>query len=83
VSGVEHSMGKLFARAAALLRGEELDAARDHDAENLLQALEYVAVEPAHGGNAVGAETANQAICSWRLPDSRVCSNWPRPTHPG
>ena len=61
MSGVEHSMAKLFARAAALLRGEELDATRDHDAENLLQALEYAAVEPARGGNAVGPETANQA----------------------
>ncbi|XIA65102.1 hypothetical protein ACFIOY_01145 [Bradyrhizobium sp. TZ2] len=41
MSGAEHSMEKLFARAAALLRGEESSAAGDHDAEILLQALDY------------------------------------------
>ena len=46
MSGAEHSMEKLFARAAALLRGEELSAAGDHDAEYLLRALDYSAVAP-------------------------------------
>ena len=46
MSGAEHSMENLFARAAALLRGEELSAAGDHDAEYLLQALDYSAVAP-------------------------------------
>ena len=33
MSGTENSMQKLFARAASLLLGKELDAAGDHDAE--------------------------------------------------
>jgi ribosomal protein S12 methylthiotransferase accessory factor len=58
VSGAEHSMEKTFARAAALLRGEELSAAGDHDAEYLLQALDYSAVAP---GTHCDPETANRA----------------------
>jgi len=50
VSGAENSMQKLFARAAALLRGEELSEPGDRDAENLLRALDYpgVASESQH-----------------------------------
>ena len=44
MSGAENSMQKLFARAGALLRGEELSANGDHDAQNLLHALDYPAV---------------------------------------
>jgi ribosomal protein S12 methylthiotransferase accessory factor len=58
VSGAEHSMEKIFARAAALLRGEELSAAGDHDAEYLLQALDYSAVA---SGTHCDPETANRA----------------------
>ena len=58
MSGAEHSMEKIFARAAALLRGEELSAAGDHDAEYLLQALDYSAVAP---GTHCDPETANRA----------------------
>ena len=50
-------MQKRFARAAALLLGEEPGAAGDHDAGYLLQALEYVA----ESGARIGAETANGA----------------------
>ena len=58
MSGAEHSMEKLFARAAALLRGEELSAAGDHDAEYLLQALDYSAVAP---GSHWDPQSANRA----------------------
>jgi ribosomal protein S12 methylthiotransferase accessory factor len=58
VSGAEHSVERSFARAAALLRGEELSAAGDHDAENLLQALEYSPVAP---GSQCDPQSANRA----------------------
>jgi ribosomal protein S12 methylthiotransferase accessory factor len=58
VSGAEHSMAKLFARAAMLLLGEDSDATADHDAEYLLQALDYSAVAP---GTHCDPETANRA----------------------
>jgi ribosomal protein S12 methylthiotransferase accessory factor len=57
VSGSENSMQKLFAEAASLLIGNELEAARDHDARLVLQALEYVADR----GETVSPETANRA----------------------
>lgn len=41
MSGAEHSMAGLFARAAELLLGEESHAIADRDAEHLLQALDY------------------------------------------
>jgi ribosomal protein S12 methylthiotransferase accessory factor len=41
VSGSENSMQELFARAASLLLGNGMDAAGDHDARRILQALEY------------------------------------------
>jgi ribosomal protein S12 methylthiotransferase accessory factor len=59
VSGAEHSMEKLFARAAALLRGEELSAPGDRDAENLLQALDYT---PVTAGSRHDPQTANRAF---------------------
>ena len=58
MSGAEHSMEKLFARAAALLRGEELSAPGDRDAENLLQALGYT---PVASGSRRDPQTANRA----------------------
>jgi ribosomal protein S12 methylthiotransferase accessory factor len=51
-------MQQLFTRAAALLRGEELSAADDHDAQSLLQALDYAAVAP---GTQCDPETVNRA----------------------
>ena len=41
MSGSENSIQELFARAASLLRGNGVDAAGDHDAIRVLQALEY------------------------------------------
>ncbi len=58
MSGAEDPMEKLFARAAALLRGDELSASGDRDAENLLQALDYSAVAP---GSRRDPQTANRA----------------------
>lgn len=58
MSGAEHSMSELFARAAALLRGEELNATGDHDAEDLLRALDYAAVA---GGSHCDPQSANRA----------------------
>ena len=58
MSGAEHPVEKLFARAAALLRGEELSAAGDHDAQNLLQALDYTPVTP---GSHCDPQNANRA----------------------
>ena len=57
MSGSENSMQELFARAASLLLGNEVDAAGDRDAMRLLQALEY-ALE---SGNRIDPETANRA----------------------
>lgn len=58
MSGAEHSMAKLFVRAASLLVGNEPDAAADHDAEYLLQALDYAVVAR---GTQCDPETANRA----------------------
>jgi ribosomal protein S12 methylthiotransferase accessory factor len=57
VSGTENSMQELFARAAALLLGNESEAAGDHDAERVLQALEY----GVKSGDEIDSETANRA----------------------
>lgn len=43
MSGTVNSMQELFADAASLLLGNALDAARDHEARGVLQALEYEA----------------------------------------
>jgi ribosomal protein S12 methylthiotransferase accessory factor len=58
VSGAEHPVEKLFVRAAELLRGEELSAAGDHDAQNLLHALDYT---PAARESHYGPQSANRA----------------------
>jgi len=57
VSGTENSMQELFARAASLLIGNEADAAGDHDARLILQALEY----GSESGNRIDPETADRA----------------------
>ena len=57
MSGTVNSMQELFARAASLLLGNACDADRDHDARNVLQALEY-AVD---SSEPIAAETANRA----------------------
>jgi len=57
VSGTENSMQELFARAASLLLGNEVDAAGDHDAMRILQALEYAS----ESSNRIDPETANHA----------------------
>lgn len=58
MSGAEYPVEKLFVRAAELLRGEELSAAGDHDAQNLLQALDYM---PAARESHYGPQSANRA----------------------
>src|SRR5437879_3833280 len=50
-------MQELFARAASLLLGNELDAAGDHDARLILHALEYAS----EASNRIDSETANRA----------------------
>jgi len=50
-------MQELFARAASLLLGNEVDAAGDHDAMRILQALEYAS----ESSNRIDLETANHA----------------------
>jgi ribosomal protein S12 methylthiotransferase accessory factor len=50
-------MQELFARAASLLIGNAADAAGDHNARHLLQALEYAS----ESGNGIDPETANRA----------------------
>ncbi len=57
MSGSENSMQELFARAAALLLGNGADAAGDHDARNVLQALDY----STESGRPDDPETANRA----------------------
>jgi len=56
VSGAEYSIEKMFARAARLLLGQEPTA--DHDAQYLLQALDYAVVAR---GTQCDPETANRA----------------------
>jgi ribosomal protein S12 methylthiotransferase accessory factor len=57
VSGTVNSMQELFARAASLLLGNDADAAGDHDAALVLQALEYTA----DSSNRIDSEVANRA----------------------
>jgi ribosomal protein S12 methylthiotransferase accessory factor len=57
VSGTENSMQELLARAAALLLGNESDAAGDHDAELVLRALEY----GVKSSGQIDSETANRS----------------------
>jgi ribosomal protein S12 methylthiotransferase accessory factor len=57
VSGTENSIQELLARAASLLLGNEVNAAGDHDAMRILQALEYA--PQSHERN--DTETANHA----------------------
>ena len=57
MSGTENSMQELFARAASLLLGNEVDVAGDHDAMRILQALEYAS----ESSNRIDPETANHA----------------------
>jgi ribosomal protein S12 methylthiotransferase accessory factor len=57
VSGSENSMQELFARAASLLLGNEVDLAGDHDAMGILQALEYAS----ESSNQIDPATANHA----------------------
>jgi ribosomal protein S12 methylthiotransferase accessory factor len=58
VSGIGKSMQELFTRAAALLRGDQVRAAGDTDAQSLLQELGYAAVAPGTHGD---PQTANRA----------------------
>lgn len=57
MSGTENSMQELFARAASLLLGNEVEAAGDHDAMRILQALGYAS----ESSNRIDPETANHA----------------------
>ena len=57
MSGTENSMQELLARAAALLLGNESDAAGDHDAELVLRALEY----GVKSSGQIDSETANRS----------------------
>jgi ribosomal protein S12 methylthiotransferase accessory factor len=57
VSGTENSIQELLARAASLLLGNEVNAAGDHDAIRILQALEYAPQSDERNDT----ETANRA----------------------
>ncbi|MEH2503944.1 ribosomal protein S12 methylthiotransferase accessory factor [Bradyrhizobium sp. AZCC 1578] len=57
MSGTENSMQKLFARAASLLLGNDVDAAGDHDARLILEALEYAE----ESSNGIDSQLANRA----------------------
>jgi len=57
VSGTENSIQELFARAASWLLGNEVETAGDHDAMNILRALEY----SAEFGGRNHPDTANRA----------------------
>ncbi len=57
MSGTVNSMQELFARAASLLLGNALDVDSDHEARNVLQALEY----GLESGNRIDPETTNRA----------------------
>lgn len=61
MSGAGNSLQQLFKHAAALLLGNVSDAAADHDAQQLLQSLDYTAVEPAAGGDRITPDMANRA----------------------
>jgi ribosomal protein S12 methylthiotransferase accessory factor len=56
VSGSENSTGELFARAASLLLGNEVDAAGEHDARHILEMLEYTS----ESSSRLDPETANR-----------------------
>jgi len=58
VSGADDPTANLFLSAANLLLGERTGAASDHDAEQMLRALNYAIPEPAARGS---AETVNRA----------------------
>jgi hypothetical protein len=58
VSGTDNSTANLFPSAANLLLGERSDATGDHDAKQLLLALDYAVPEPAVRGV---PETMNRA----------------------
>jgi ribosomal protein S12 methylthiotransferase accessory factor len=58
VSGTDDSTAKLFISAANLLLGERLDATGDHDAKQMLRALDYAVPEPAARDS---PETVNRA----------------------
>jgi hypothetical protein len=57
VSGTENSIQELFGRAASWLLGNEVETAGDHDAMNILRALEY----SAEFGGRNHPDTANRA----------------------
>ena len=56
MSGSENSIQELFARAASLLLGNEVDAAREPDARHILEMLEYVS----ESSNRLDPENANR-----------------------
>jgi ribosomal protein S12 methylthiotransferase accessory factor len=58
VSGADNSTANLFLSAANLLLGERSDVTGDHDAEQMLRALDYAVPEPAARGS---SETVNRA----------------------
>lgn len=58
MSGADDSTANLFLSAANLLLGERSGAASDHDAEQMLRALDYAVPEPDTRGS---AETINRA----------------------
>ena len=61
MSGAEDSTAKLFARASSLLIGAKADAIGDHDAREMLRALDYAVPESASPGDRISPETANRA----------------------
>ena len=58
MSGTDNSTAKLFISAANLLLGERSDATGDHDAKQMLRALDYAVPEPATRDS---PETVNRA----------------------
>ena len=66
MSGTENSMQELFARAASLLIGNEVDVAGDHDARDILQALEYASES--------GNRKDPHGYSNWPRPMRPVCS---------
>ena len=61
MSGAADSTAKLFARASSLLIGAKADAIGDHDAREMLRALDYAVPESASTGDGISPETANRA----------------------
>ncbi|NOJ47076.1 YcaO-like family protein [Bradyrhizobium archetypum] len=66
MSGTANAMQELFARAASLLLGNEVDVAGDHDAKLLLQALEYGG-ESSNRLDSVSANRAHLLIAASRF----------------